>query len=69
MTTRTLLEERSLICLSRSSIKARTLNSQVIEMGDMGQAFSRSEAISMPDAVVMGAHLSLAKLCLLPQRA
>lgn len=51
-----LLEERTWICPSRSSVKA-----QIIGMGDTAQAFSRSEAVSVPAALAMGTHAPLAE--------
>lgn len=56
-----LLEERDRVCLSRSSTKARIQNSRVTETGDVVQARSRSEAIAVPDAFVMGTRIHLAK--------
>lgn len=41
--------------------QARILYSPVREMGDRVQALSRSEAFSMPDALVMGAPVCVAK--------
>lgn len=51
-----LLEERTCICPSGSSIKTGNLHSQVIGMGDIAQAFPRSKAFSVPAALVMGTH-------------
>lgn len=56
-----LLEERTCIRLPRTSVKAGNLHSQVIGMGDMARAFPRSEAVSVPAALVMGTHVPLAE--------